>query len=561
MGAVKSRSTIHKQRMLFGAATAVIGLALAAHPSSAATLDDVMRRLDALEKRNDQLARENAALRQQVGAKPVAGAPAAAPKGNPVGHAAVATSPQPPAPQGGTVTVGGRSLFTKAGPMGPLIDNTTVTLYGHVDVSLILHDVGVFDQDKPGFAIGSNSSYFGIRARHNLSPYGYDGWAFLAQYEELVEVAATPTERAAFGSRDSYIGVEGPYGAVKIGKSDSPYKKATAAFDPFAGTVGDYNSIMGNTGGDNRAEFDWRMGHAIWYESPIFNGFQLSAMASPGQNYARDSSDFAYGDFNCTGSTPRGSGSAFPNGSPIGVGACTDGSFASAYSAAATFKNGGLTLIGAAELHQNVNRTGDEGGGLVIGGAGTNLLPDGSMIVTGIHDEWAAKVGGGYRFKDWLGDLQLYSYYEWMRREGAVAAFNERSRDGVFASITQFIGPWSFSGSYAHAFKTPGNPAILSQNIGAVAANPGISDADPTSMVQGNQFSDQASMYAIGTRYRFTDWASWYMVGALLQQSKGAHYCLGVSGGAFGLCSRDANNDTIGGATIKAVSTGITLDF
>jgi hypothetical protein len=47
----------------------------------------------------------------------------------------------------------------------------------------------------------------------------------------------------------------------------------------------------------------------------------------------------------------------------------------------------------------------------------------------------------------------------------------------------------------------------------------------------------------------------------LLDQGKGAHYCLGVSGGAFGFCSRDANNDTIGGATIKAVATGVTLDF
>ena len=55
--------------------------------------------------------------------------------------------------------------------------------------------------------------------------------------------------------------------------------------------------------------------------------------------------------------------------------------------------------------------------------------------------------------------------------------------------------------------------------------------------------------------------ASWYLVGAVLQQNKGAHYCLGVSGGAFGFCSRDMNNDIIGGATIKAVSTGITLDF
>jgi hypothetical protein len=532
----------YRGRLLLGAASAVIGLALMSQPSSAATLDDVMKRLDALEKKNDKLAKENAELRSMIGAKPSA-APAAAPaagstKGNPVLHAGVATVKQPEA----AVSVGGHPLITKAGPMGPIIDNTTVTLYGHADLSLTLNNVGVFDQDKPGFTIGSNSSYFGIRARHNLTPYGYEGWSVLAQYEELVEVSATPSERAAFGSRDSYIGFDGPYGAIKVGKSDTPYKKSTAAFDPFASTVGDYNSIMGNTGGDNRAEFDFRLGHAIWYESPIVSGFQFSAMASPGQNYARDSSDFAYGEFNCTGSAVRGSGSGFASDSPIGVGACNDGNFASAYSTAATYKNGGWTVIGAYELHQNVNRVGDESG----------TLADGSTIVTGIHDEWAAKAGTGYRFKDPVGDLQLYAAYEWLRRQGAPAAFNERSRDGVFASVTQFIGQWSASASYAHAFKTPGNPAMLSANVGAIAAN---------ATVQGNLFSDAANMYAVGTRYRFNEWASWYLVGALLDQGKGAHYCLGVSGGAFGFCSRDANNDTIGGATIKAVATGVSLDF
>src|SRR5262249_6174574 len=159
---------------------------------TAATLDDVMKRLDALEKRNDKLARENAELRSILDSKS-SSAPAAVGtvKGNPVGHAAVATSAPPP-PQAPTVSVGGKSLFTKAGPMGPLIDNTTVTLYGHVDVSLDVFNQDVYDQNKPGLAIGSNSSYFGIRARHNLTPYGYDGWAFLAQYEELVEVSATP---------------------------------------------------------------------------------------------------------------------------------------------------------------------------------------------------------------------------------------------------------------------------------------------------------------------------------------------------------------------------------
>src|SRR5580704_966030 len=224
----------------------------------------------------------------------------------------------------------------------------------------------VYDQGTK-FGIASNSSYFGIRARHNLAPYGYEGYAFLAQIESQVDVAAAPTEKAAFGTRDSFVGIEGPYGTIKAGKADTPYKKATAAFDPFASTVADYNSLMGNTGGDNRAEFDWRMDHAVWYESPIWKGFQFSAMISPGQNYAPDNSDYSYGDlFDCNGASARGSGSNFPNSSGalpgnIGGNGCTDGSFGNAYSAAATYKNGPFTLIAAAELHEGVNRHADDG--------------------------------------------------------------------------------------------------------------------------------------------------------------------------------------------------------
>jgi predicted porin len=324
---------------------------------------------------------------------------------------------------------------------------------------------------------------------------------------------------------------------------------------------------MGNTGGDNRAEFDWRMNHAIWYESPIWNGLQFSALISPGQNLARDNSDFAYGDvFQCNGASARGSGSNFPgtNGSVtgnIGGNGCTDGSYGNAYSAALNYKNGPFTALAAFELHEQVNRHGDDGlqpvlpGQAPVPGSGPVFLADGSQVFTGVHNEWAAKVGGGYRFNDGIGDVQLNAFYEWLRREVTPMEqiFNERSRDGVFASVTQYVGKqWALSASYAHAFKTPGNPAMLSFN------NPAIATA---ATLQGNLFDDSASQYAVGARYYFNDWASWYVVGSVIKQGPGAHYCLGASGHGYQVCSRDANNDTIGGATIKAATTGMTFNF
>jgi predicted porin len=553
-----------------GAVIAATGVMSAPRAALAQSLDAVLQRLEKLE-------RENAALRARVNgleagkgrAAPVAAAPAAggSPKGNPVLHGAVATTPAV-APG---LTVAGMPV--KAGPLAPVFDATTVTIYGHVDVSLDVFDVGVFDQGTK-LGIASNISYFGVRARHNLAPYGYEGYSVVAQFESQVDVAAAPHERAAFGTRDSYVGLEGPWGAIKAGKSDTPYKKATGPFDPFSATVADYNSIMGNTGGDNRAEFDWRMNHAIWYESPIWNGFQFSALFSPGQNFASDNSDYSYGDqFQCNGTSARGSGSNFPNTGGavpgnIGGFGCTDGTYGDAFSAAATFKNGPFTAIAAYEIHKGVNRHGDDG--IEPNLAGTMFfapvfLPDGSQVMTGVADEWAAKVGGGYRFDAPLGPLQVYGYYEWLRREvpAAFQPFNERSRDGWFLSATQFVGDhWSFSASWAHAGNTPGAPTCLSLNnpnagVGCVSPGPIVQ----VGQFQQNAFDETANMYGVGTKYRFNSWASWYLVGAWLQNGTGSHYCLGASGHGYQLCSRDAANDTIGGATIKAVSTGMTFDF
>src|ERR1019366_7269984 len=381
-----------RNKLLSGTACAALCLVAFGGAARSATLDDVMARLDKIEK-------ENAELRQKVrslSARPApAGPVAAAPsdpskfKGNPVLHAAVATSPAPPPGP----MIGGMPV--KAGPLGPLIDNTTVTLYGSIDVSGDVFNPSVFDQGTK-LGIASNISSFGIRVRHNLAPYGWGGWAVVAQLGSQVDIAAAPNERAAFGTRDSFLGMESPWGAIKAGKSDTPYKKSTSAMDPFSRTLGDYNSIMGNTGGDNRAEFDWRMNHSVWYESPIFNGFQFSALFSPGQNYAQDNADFAYGDtFQCNGTAARGSGSNFPGtggatGGNIGGNGCTDGSYGNAYSTALTYKNGPLSAIGAFELHEGVNRRGDDGSepGLIA----PVFLAVGSHVFTGVHNEWAAKV-------------------------------------------------------------------------------------------------------------------------------------------------------------------------
>jgi len=548
-----------KKAFLLGTGFAALCATTISHPLKAATIDDVVARLDALERSNAKLAKENAQLRERVNhigdskAAVTAVAPTS-PKGNPVLHAAVAPSPAPaPAPEHTVVSIGGAPLYSKAPGANPFIDNTTVTLYGHVDVSGDIFNPGVYDQGTK-FGVSSNLTYFGVRARHNLDPYGYPGWAAIAQFESLVEVAAVPTERAAFGTRDSFLGMESPWGTIKAGKADTPYKKATAKFDPFSATLGDYNSIMGNTGGDLRAEFDWRASHAIWYESPVWNGFQATFMISPGQNTAKDNSDYALGDFNCPATSSRGSGSGFPlTSAPEG---CTDGSYGNLYSASLTFNQGGFTGIAAYELHEGTNRTGDEAVTALSTGAALTV-PAGAV---GIANEWAAKVGAGYKFNDMIGTLQLYGIYEVMRRQNTVAAFNERSRDGYFVSATQSVDKWDISASWAHANASPGSPGTGVLNAYPVA---GVAASAPAGAADFalNTVDSSADQYAIGVKYHFSPFVSWYMVGSYLRNGPGAHYCLGASGHGYAVCGRDANNNVIAGNKAEAVTTGMTFDF
>lgn len=546
-----------RKAFLLGTGFAALCATTISNPLLATTLDDVVARLDALERSNAKLAKENAQLRERVNrvGESKAAVTAVAPvssKGNPVLHAAVAPSPAP-APEHTVVSIGGAPLYSKAPGVNPFIDNTTVTLYGHVDLSGDIFNSGVYDQGTK-FGVSSNLTYFGVRARHNLDPYGYPGWAAIAQFESLVEVAAVPTERAAFGTRDSFLGMETPWGTIKAGKADTPYKRATSKFDPFSATLGDYNSIMGNTGGDLRAEFDWRAAHAIWYESPVWNGFQATFMISPGQNTAKDNSDYALGDFNCPATSSRGSGSGFPlTSAPEG---CTDGSYGNLYSASLTYNQSGFTGIAAYELHQGTNRTGDEAVTALSNGD-VLVVPPGSV---GIANEWAAKLGAGYKFNDVIGSLQLYGIYEIMRRENTVAAFNERSRDGYFVSATQTVDKWDVSASWAHANASPGSPGTGVLNAYPVAGVPVSAPAGAADFAL-NSVDSSADQYAVGVKYHFSSFVSWYMVGSYLRNGPGAHYCLGVSGHGYGVCGRDANNNVVAGNKAEAVTTGMTFDF
>jgi predicted porin len=381
-----------------------------------------------------------------------------------------------------------------------------VTLYGNLDVSFDYTTKGLQSNYDPGGSpvgkvgwepsISTNLSYLGVRGRHPLQ----DSLDFLWQLEAGIDVSATPGTKnttsnnsdavnGALFSRNSFIGFAGKdWGAVKIGKSETPYKTSTDPLNPFSGMIGDYRVIMGNTGGDNRVEFGLRASHAIWYESPNWSGVSFSAMFSPGQNRDNTSSIVPSAEPDCAGGNIPGSGALPPT--------CNDGSFGNLYSVSLGYRGGPLYLTTAYEMHKNVNRTSD--------------LPD--LNPADIGDESAFKVGAQYAFP-----TKTVVSFVWEKTKRKIPSFlefqNERTRNNAtWLALTQALTEKdSVSAGWAHAGATPGDPG---QHNTPGGANP----------------NNSANMYTLAWKHAIDSSLTFYADYAATLNHTDAHYDLGAGG-------------------------------
>jgi predicted porin len=430
----------------------------------------------------------------------------------------------------------GKDLVFKIG------DKSEVQIYGHADVSYddqtsgLGHNVGAVGGNGYVSDVSSNLSFFGVRGDRLLN----DDLKGVFQFETEVFYSATPgasnnaadstAQKTGLGSRNSYIGLESTtFGAIKLGKTDTPYKSSTARMDPFASSVADYNSIMGNTGGDTRAEFDVRLPHSVWYESPKWAGWSFNALLSPGQNRNAENDGYALGEPDCTGSNSANTGD------------CTDGSFGTAYSTSVSYQAGPLYFTAAYELHKDVNRIDDE-----------LDAPAGSV---GIRNESAWKAGVQYKFPT---DTTANFIYEKLKRDAITSAYDERTRSGTWLALTQKVTPADdVNFGWAHAGRTPGEPAA-----GPGPAFTGGSCVVGVSCPGGGSVADAANQYSIGFKHHFDgDRMTWYAVATELKNDQWGHYAIGVSGHGITTRNQDGAGNPFTGNTLKAISVGMTYDF
>jgi predicted porin len=482
----------------------------------------------------------------------------------------------------------------KGNPLTFYTHNGEITAYGNIDVSFDDTSKDVKRLNLNGSsppvgnfgwmpAISTNLSYFGVRGFQRIPEQPFN---FVYQLEAGFDVSAFPGNKqsnsnlsnqvnGALFSRNSYIGIASPeWGAIKIGKTDAPYKNSTAMFNPFSGMLGDYAVIMGNSGGDNRVEFGTRLAHAIWYESPNIGGFQANILFAPGQNRANNSDNIPAGESDCAGGNDPTSGGNTPF-------TCSDGSFSNAFSANLSYTNGPLYLTAAYEFHAKVNRSSDISA--IFGIANPQIAqPAGTAVFLGpigqalfnadVANEWAAKFGGLYKFQT---GTTIGGIYEMLRRDvpASLAFQNERSRNGTWLFVSQQLtNVDSLHFGWAHAFRTPGDPG---QHNSATLVGPadvctdinGVPVACTAAFAPNN---NSANMYTAAWKRQLSENFMWYINVAATVNGPSAHFDLGAGGRGVTTDCHDAVASAGGafaaphcytGTTLVGVSTGAKWTF
>jgi len=522
-----------------------------------------------------------------------------------------------PAPAGPPVTAQSGAAAGNAPQPSALekkFDNFLKGFYGALDLSVDYTTKGIYNPVAYpwGYASGAPGSPYVITGGQKATPYGRVGWLgmmssngssvgyrgshripnsdvdFIYQVSTSIDMAAAPglqdtwtkssnTVQGAIGLGDTFLGFSSPaWGKVKFGEMYMPYKTSTDRLNPFGSSLGNYAAIMGNTGGDNRVEFGTRGDDVVFYTSPTLFGFTYDAAYQFGQQLDPNSDLTPLGSPDCNGSNNPGSGNLFLN--------CDDGGYNRAYSTDLKFEMAGLYLVGAYEIHKQVNRSSDgiganspyyeylvsqgpkgpnaylldwadyEAYAAEYPGAAAAGSPAYNTAVD-VADEWAMKFGAQYTF-DFFG-LTLSALYEELHREvpPQMEFQNERQRHGYWLSAEEALneGRDVLAVGWAHATATPGDPG------GQHNYNP-------------NSTGDEVNMYAFEYWHKLDKQLTMYFDVAETINDGNAHYDIGAGGHGIKTDCHDATHEqyidyssagptTWGGCHPLGFSTGVRYTF
>lgn len=167
-----------------------------------------------------------------------------------------------------------------AGLTLPLVATADLTVYGRAHLSADFLDDGA---DYSEFNISSNSSRLGFKGEREFQP----NLTGMFQIEQQIDIDDSGTE---FATRDTFVGLKGDWGMFRVGKFDTPFKRARGPANFFGDQLGDLRNVARTR---THGRFDERFRNSLHYRTPNINGFVWDIQYSPerGQQTTRDGGD------------------------------------------------------------------------------------------------------------------------------------------------------------------------------------------------------------------------------------------------------------------------------
>lgn len=135
------------------------------------------------------------------------------------------------------------------------------TIYGRANVSADFLDDG---NDFSELDLVSRSSRLGFKGEREWS----DQLVGIFQVEQQIDFDSSEGE--TFTTRDTFVGFKGSdWGMLRVGRFDTPFKKARGAVNYFGDQVGDIRNILRTR---QHGRFDQRFRNSIHYRTPSFSG-------------------------------------------------------------------------------------------------------------------------------------------------------------------------------------------------------------------------------------------------------------------------------------------------
>ena len=139
-------------------------------------------------------------------------------------------------------------------------------VYGKLHLSLSRNEQLGTANDN--FLLESNASRLGFKGKIPLDA----GLTGTYKFESEIDVDSGATK---FATRNTYLGLKGSFGEVRLGQHDSPLKMAQGKFDQFGDTVGDLKNA-GDEDGENRNK------NSITYIGK-FDNLGINVQLAPGE--------------------------------------------------------------------------------------------------------------------------------------------------------------------------------------------------------------------------------------------------------------------------------------